>query len=83
MPTLVTVEQSHIDKGMPGVSGFCPIALALSDSLDGFWSVGMVVVERLPRNGRCFSLPPEARKFVRDFDGGFLVNPFEFELGVE
>lgn len=82
----ITVTQQHIDKGVRGSCSSDPISLALQDA--GFknpWAG----TDRITASGfgpfrRYYSLetPPALLAFMRDFDTGKEVLPFEFELEV-
>lgn len=73
----VTVTQEDIDNG-DRTQSRCPIALAISRAyglknigVGGFSVTGM---------SKTRWLPVEAQLFVRDFDNGHPVKPFEFRL---
>ena len=73
MPTReyhIKVTQRHIDNGKRGDSMRCPIGLALEDA------GGAGVMFPLE------SLPEVAQNFVRDFDAGRYVAPFQFIMEV-
>lgn len=85
----IKVTQDHIDRGQRGNSCDCPIALALEGAqkdLSSFGhltkaSVGMSSVRLFfPQSTSDFLIPLEASRFVRRFDRGESVEPFEFEL---
>ena len=89
---LIDVTQEDIDRGCRGNSKYCPIALALrrmghKDISVVSWSVRWLP----PDTGNWFNpapayaagkLPPEASRFVEDFDnkGRDEVRPFSFLL---
>jgi hypothetical protein len=82
----IQVTEEDIKNGTPCQDWCCPIALALRRA--GF------LAAKVGRS-RCFvqsagddetctwrqpALPADAREFVRDFDEGYPVDPFEFDL---
>lgn len=75
----VSVTQKDIDKGTVGDCILCPIARALSRAKHRKMRVGMFVYYEAYS---CVDkpLPPEARNFVKRFDKGLKVKPFEFEV---
>lgn len=86
MKKTISVTQKHInhanvliipEKNHGHRMRDCPIALALNEQAGYGWLVnGWSAM----RGGTLLPLPPEARHFVRSFDGGFDVAPFEFEV---
>lgn len=82
----ITVTQEHIDKGLPGMTDECPIALAVKALGYDRVCVDDESVEASRGEGRLFYgyLSDEATQFVHDFDGEIDVEPFTFEaLGDE
>ena len=83
----IKVTQKHIDKGDPGESCTCPIALAIMESADisGILVDGDNVfnIDNWDERGvdACV-LPDTAIKFISNFDRYIPVNPFEFELEI-
>lgn len=79
----VQVTQHHIDYGMQGSSGSCPVAMAIEDSGLGF---ALVYAEfaLVRRRGGVVTLvlPEPVQRFVKDYDGGARVAPIEFEVEV-
>ena len=81
MKVKVNVTQNHIQRGRRSNSNYCPIALALKETLglktvsvsDGVLFGGGY--ERLR-----VQLPLHARKFIRAFDDKKAVKPFSFTL---
>ena len=55
----------------------CPIALAMKRATDAFLAIGANYVEFASHSVR---LPREVSDFVFDFDGGYEVQPFSFDL---
>ena len=74
----VQVTQDHIDNGCRGLMGSCPIALAVRE-LTGANNV-LVLDCGVIADGRDSGIPREAREFVRRFDNGEKVQPFDFEI---
>ncbi len=93
----IQVTQEDIDRGEPAEAKCCPIALALSRTLNGVsvWVEKEYIVvnpdchyiaERVPtERNRAVTLPPEAQYFIAEFDdnGPDDVGPFEFDLPIE
>jgi hypothetical protein len=83
LPGPVQVSVAHIARGHRGSLCSCPIALALAEQacfvaaqVDG----GFARVW-LPDGTRATAaLPPSARRWVKDFDGGYPVGPISFRL---
>ena len=87
----IQVTQSDIDSGKPEKVCLCPIALAIDRALRGHgYDVQIVEVERSCvdityaiagcARWRAIELPLAARNFIKWFDFGYKVEPFEFEL---
>lgn len=78
----IKVTQEHIAKGKPQRSEWCPIALAAKD----VFPQEIVVVSPYDlqviaeQRDRYWHLPAQVRQFIKDFDGGRPVEPFDFEL---
>ena len=74
---VVKVTQKHIDTGLRGRCWLCPIAFALKDLTGKNWRVhnDAVYYEDLE-----IPLPWSAISFIKCFDEGLRVEPFEFEL---
>jgi len=80
----VRVTQYHIDDAFRGSMYHCPIALALADTTRDTWSVGLASAYQHTPSGhvvRAYPLPVTARWKARDFDQGYDIEPFEFDLG--
>ena len=87
----IKVTQADIDNGKPEKLCLCPIALAIERALRKHgYDVKMVEVEPSCvdityiidgcASWRAFELPLAARNFIKWFDFGCEVEPFEFEL---
>jgi hypothetical protein len=84
---IIKVTQKHIDEGKPSSCGSCPIALAVLESDNRIMNVqAMLSVIRIDFDGstpiRVITTPYEAVRFMRKFDWGQEVEPFEFELNL-
>ena len=73
------ITNIHIQHGCPSQYGSCPIAMALNES-------GFINVKVLSTKFTHFSpytvidLPPVVIDFIKSFDNGQVVKPFEFEI---
>jgi hypothetical protein len=81
--TVVRVTAGHIKAGKPGKCGECPVALAVADTFPAaaFASVcpdhlAMLLDDKLVRT----PTPMRAAVFIRAFDAGDPVEPFEFTV---
>lgn len=81
----VTVTQEHIDQGIIKSAHQCPIAQALKAKNKRSVIVGPDQFSFLGHNPLepwlqvdHYTLPKIAQKFIRQFDSGILVQPFEF-----
>lgn len=84
---LITVTEKHIADGTPKKSRFCPIALALQETVGTEKvSVGNYTCSWHESDGfgndthYCSVLPIEAENFVKGFDAGNKMKPFSFEV---
>jgi len=77
---IIRVTQEHIDAGTPRDDCLCPIARAVCAVVP----MARVSVARIAvhLSYRVYPMPRRARDFVRDFDEGIRVDPFEFELDI-
>lgn len=77
----INVTQEDINQGKRSRCFECPIALAMS-RVFGFsvGSLGHEVFRPSNRDATLGLIPPEAMRFMRDFDNGSVVQPFMFEL---
>lgn len=81
----VSVRQRHIAFSPPQHPELCPIARALMDLGWTNISVGAFnVTMQMPNSKQwyLYLLPEKARNFIRDFDAGQPVEPFEFEMNL-
>ena len=73
----IQVTQNDIDNGRSDNCKYCPVALAINRIFPGFVAVRSLTItvgeDKFP-----IGIP--VWKFVRKFDTGCAVQPFEFEL---
>ncbi len=83
---LIKVTQNHIEEAKTLLTNnlradCCPVALAVSEAMGERYicgmenvcnDVGMIIIK----------LPEEAQEFIQQFDKGYEVEPFEFDLTV-
>lgn len=74
----IKVTQKHIDNGFKNNCWRCPIALAIEEQLIN--KSFTVASSTIRIQGNVINLPYEACNFIRKFDNGLPVEPFEFEL---
>lgn len=84
----VNVTQEHIDKGERYNTGGCPIAWALRDALpEGCCGINVHVrVAVWFDDAQVYHqawLPRPAQDFVVEFDNGYDISPFSFELDAD
>lgn len=75
----ITITQDDIDKGDRKSCYNCPIALGANRAFGDKYSARVENTTILIGEFRR-SLPEAARRFVKLFDAGDHVDPFEFEL---
>lgn len=75
----IKVKQCHIDKGEVGVFSKCPVALAISEVTGDRTLVTPYAICSGSVKNRVRT-PHEVRIFMKKFDSGDPVEPFEFEL---
>ncbi len=95
MEVTVQVTQEHIQQGRRNKCKRCPIALAINELLmsglisvvsDGTVAVIDIAWVLIPNEESWYETlaredtPPSAAKFIHDFDRGFEVRPFSFQL---
>ncbi len=81
----VRVTETHIKEGRRCVSFACPITKALNEATAlNTWFVGDVYAynNNNNRDMTTVTLPRAAQRFVRNFDDGKVVKPFNFVLRV-
>lgn len=80
----IQVTQNHISKGKKYSYSNCPIALALKEILPKSYNISIsakYLLLKTPEK-KAIHLPYSAIFFIRNFDGGFFVEPLEFELPI-
>ena len=78
----IQVDNTHIDAGIAGDDGACPLALALNDTDFFDSSVGTIRAHAtgIDLEMHCFSLPAPTVDFIKEFDGGGCVAPCVLQL---
>ena len=85
MVTLVRVDQKHLDNGKQFSCEDCAVSLSIKETFAKEKVIGCRTSSRyvalfFPKQTVCCEFPPEVTDFVRKFDKGEKVEPFEFEL---
>jgi hypothetical protein len=79
--TLIKVEQRHIDQGRRHNCNYCPVALAIKDTISPDYTKRVSVSPfDVGIGGRQFYLPFELTEFIQRFDRLGVAEPIEFEL---
>lgn len=73
----IKVTQDHIDFNKSPYVKHSPIKQALIDA--GFYNI-IVHTNRFSLGNVTIGLPPRVKTFMRNFDAGSTVQPFEFEF---
>ena len=76
----IKVTKEHIDKGRKKSALSCPIALAIGDKYGLDASVGP---ESCVIGYTICDLPKSVKKFIKLFDNGYSVEPFEFNINLK
>jgi hypothetical protein len=80
----IQVTQQDIDRGKRGDDCWCPVALAINrwSGRNSSVDVDTVVIGIDTADGKPdeFLTPPKIAEFIRRFDNGEPVEPFEFDL---
>jgi len=76
----IKVTADHIKRGRRAQCFECPVALALDEATGQFWKVKSASLYNVTSNLQIHNVPLSVTTFVRDFDDGRIVSPFEFEL---
>lgn len=75
----IRVLKSHIKKGIPRQFSSCPVALAVKKAMPGCRRIevgyGWISVD-----GNDIRIPNKVEEFIKNFDKGKKVEPFEFNL---
>jgi hypothetical protein len=79
---IIQVTQEHIDHGTRNSCYECPVALALHENLLGKNEVRVIhYIEIIGEDVSLkYKLPDSVVHFIKRFDKGIKVEPFEFEL---
>lgn len=78
----VVVTKNDIKNGKDNSIHWCPIALALKRQYKHVSVMLSTIIVRktLFADAQVFNLPNEAKRFIKRFDGGLRVKPFQFSL---
>lgn len=76
----IKVEQHHIDRGIRHAANLCPVALAIEEELSLSCRAYSIIEIGLKYHT---ITPIEVLSFMRRFDCGLPVEPFEFEIDYE
>lgn len=76
----INVTQEDIDNGKVRNSCYCPVALAMRRVTKETWSVTGIGLFCDSKIGLNKSTPKSVLQFIRAFDIGMPVSPFEFEV---
>lgn len=79
---IINVTKKDIERGKPGRSRCCPIALAFTRKIrmTDIYVQRIYVLRRYVKADRRYFLPEGAISFIRDFDAGREVKPMRFEI---
>jgi hypothetical protein len=78
----IYVTCSNIERGVQHAAYNCPVALGCKDrGLDAGISESTIVIHQ-PDGTIDIPTPPQVWHFIREFEAGRPVKPFEFELPV-
>lgn len=79
MSESIQVTQEHIRKGRPAIKRYCPVALALHDA--GYLNARVGVFDVYITASRSLDIVgTPVYEWIRRFDEGKPVEPFEFDL---
>lgn len=78
----IQVTAEDISNGKPHRTSWCPVALAFRRATGGISSVSVNLksARQFDSHHKGWDLPPEATNFIKRFDAGLPVEPFEFEV---
>lgn len=79
----IRVTARDIEKGAQGDCGLCPIARATQRAFDTEKVYVCANAVLVGSNWDYWDLPKRAINFIKRFDAGRSVTPFEFEIEVE
>lgn len=74
----IEVTQEHIERGIRGACGCCPVALAIHSASNA--EVVSVSSGWAYLDHRGFVLPPHVRRAIDTYDDQGVMIPFTFEL---
>ena len=80
---IITVTQEDIQHGERATTNFCPVALAIKQTIGPFWRVSVIPNNVYFHHGIAKEsrlLPQEATEFIQAFDADNIVAPFSFEI---
>lgn len=82
--TLVKVKKKHIQNGCKLTMDSCPVSLAICDASDDFSFVkttgSVISVSMREQMNELIDAPRSVTRFVKRFDAGKPVKPFNFYL---
>lgn len=82
--TKLSITQADIDTGVPRDPCCCPIARAMHRTFHGravrVSNVIQVYINSEDKDYQWYRLSEDARLFIRTFDNGGIVYPFDMEL---
>lgn len=85
-PTTIRVKQSHINDGCRGSMKYCPIAYAIKDILHTKYTVLVasdnIYIYELGGETYEWSITPEIKEIIDNYDCGKGMQPFEFKLDI-
>ena len=83
----IQVTQQDIDNGLKGLCTHCPVALAFKRVIQGgsveVGDAAYIFPYNFDGPTVMITLPEFVHKFIRAFDSGNKVEPFEFECEVD
>lgn len=84
----IEVTKWHIDTGHPGSRCRCAVAKAITARLPAFQraEVDQTVCDVYDAGNRLLRvlpMPAAAANFIADYDAGYPVSPFEFEIDLK
>ena len=80
---IVKVGHNHIEDGERGCPNSCAVALAVSEASGYYCEVGHDYILVHGAHRAYYDTPQPVREWIDRFDGGTVVEPFEFELTAE
>lgn len=85
---IIKVTQEHIDKGKKANGYYCPVSLAIRETMPlTVVNTGCIKIYIYNKTDldlvkliKCVATPSRIADFINDFDKGYKVKPIEFEL---